>query len=103
LAAVLKCLDDIAELAEVVRRTISLRTMSVAKSQLAARTDADAGDRLLGVEIRFITGLEAEEVVAQNLLARFDDSETEIAGVVERHAEEPFNIHQAGHVVHHVE
>lgn len=56
-----------------------------------------------GVEVRLVSCLHADEAVAEDGLAEFDDLEAEVGGVVEGDAEEPADVDEGRDVAEHVD
>ena len=58
-------------------------------------------DGVLEIEIRFVSSLQCEEVVAENGLCFLRNSKAPV-GIIERNAKEPFDIDHRRNIVRHV-
>lgn len=54
------------------------------------------------IQVGFVSGLQTDEVVSEDLLPLFDDFQAEVGGIVEWHAEVPSDIDQIRYVAEHV-
>jgi len=55
------------------------------------------------IQIRLIPRLQAQQLITQDPLASFDDTQPPIRRIVEWHTEVPSNIHQGGYVSEHID
>ena len=55
------------------------------------------------IQIRLVPCLQAQQLITQDPLASFDDTQPPVRRIVEWHTEVPSNIHQGGYVSEHID